>query len=174
MPATKQPLEAFQKGFESTPGNQCSLVTLNDQNDVGAAKEAALQAMSNGADILTANANLAGTGVWQAVAAQGGDKVFAVGTISDVNSQAPKNMLFSAGNDLSASILAIVKSIKDGTVARGQAISIHLSTPGGPAVYPIIWNPNIDASVMTPALKQELQDDLSKIASGSLQVPAVQ
>ena len=118
MPATKLPLLGFQKGFESVPGNTCSIVTLNDQNDVGAAKEAALQAMSSGADILTANANLAGTGVWQAVAAQGGDKVFAVGTVGDVNSQAPKNMLLSAAQDVPFSIFNAVKAINGFDQAR--------------------------------------------------------
>ena len=52
LPATKVPLEGFQAGFESIPGNEFSMIILKDGNDVGAGKEAALQAMASGADIL--------------------------------------------------------------------------------------------------------------------------
>ncbi len=174
MPATKLPMVAFQKGFETVPGNSCSLVILNDQNDVGAAKEAALQAMSNGADIITANANLAGSGVWQAVAAQGGDKVFAVGTVGDVNSQAPKNMLLSATQDLPYSIFNVVKAIANGTIKPGSSASLRLENPGDELAYPIAWNDGIDPKVLTPALKAEIQDNLNKIKSGELKVPQIQ
>jgi basic membrane protein A and related proteins len=174
LPATKLPMLGFTKGFESVQGNKCSLVTLNDQNDVGAAKEATLQAMSNGADIITANANLAGSGVWQAVAAQGGDKVFAVGTVGDVNSQAPKNMLLSAAQDVPTSIFNAVKAIKTKTIKPGSAIELKLENPGDDAAYPIVWNPDISSSVMTPAVKAEIQANIDKIKSGALKVPAVQ
>jgi len=173
LPATKLPNEGFIAGFESVPGNKCSLVTLNDQNDVGAAKEAALQAMAGGADILSANANLAGSGVWQAVAEQGGDKVFAVGTVGDVNSQAPKNMLFSLTQDVPTSIFTALKSIKEKTIKPGSAISLRLDN-GDAAAYPIVFNPDIDPAVLTAAMKAELQANMDQIASGAIKVPGVQ
>ncbi len=137
MPATKLPMQGFVQGFESVAGNKCSLVTLNDQNDVGAAKEAALQAMNDGADIITANANLAGSGVWQAVKDNGADKVYAVGTVGDVNEQAPKNMLFSATQDVPMSIFNAVKAIKDGTIKPGSGIELRFENKGDEAAYPI-------------------------------------
>lgn len=174
MPATKLPNEGFIAGFESVPGNECSLVTLNDQNDVGAAKEAALQAMANGADILSANANLAGSGVWQAVAEQGGDKVFAVGTVGDVNSQAPKNMLFSLAQDVPTSIFNAIKAIKEKTIEPGSSITFRLQNPGDLAAYPIVFNPDLPANVLTAEAKAELQANIDKISSGAIKVPGVE
>ena len=173
LPATKEPMQSFVAGFETVAGNKCSLVVLNDQNDVGAAKEAALQAMAGGADILTANANLAGSGVWQAVAEKGADKVFAVGTVSDVNSQAPKNMLFSLAQDVPTSIFTAVKSIKEKTIKPGSAVILRLDN-GDEAAYPIVFNPDLDPAVMTAALKAELQANIDQIKSGALKVPGVQ
>ncbi len=170
LPATKLPNEGFIAGFESVPGNECSLVTLNDQNDVGAAKEAALQAMADGADILSANANLAGSGVWQAVAEQGGDSVYAVGTVGDVNAQAPKNMLFSLAQDVPTSIFNAVKAIKEKTIEPGSAIELRLENPGDLAAYPIVFNPDLDPSIMTDELKAELQANIEKISSGEIKV----
>jgi basic membrane lipoprotein Med (substrate-binding protein (PBP1-ABC) superfamily) len=97
-----------------------------------------------------------------------------VGTVSDVNSQAPKNMLLSAAQDVPTSIFNSVKSIKDGTIKRGSAIELRLENPGDDAAYPIVWNPDIDPSVMTPAIKAEIQANLDKIKSGELKVPAIQ
>lgn len=174
LPATKRPNQGFIAGFESIPGNTCSLVVLNDQNDVGAAKEAALQAMANGADILSANANLAGSGVWQAVDTAGGANVFAVGTVGDVNDQAPKNMLFSAAQDVPTSIFNVVKAIKDGSIKPGSTSELRLENPGDELAYPIVDNPGIDPAVFTPALKAEFEDMLKKIKSGEIKVPGVE
>lgn len=173
MPATKLPNQGFIMGFESIPGNKCSLVTLNDQNDVGAAKEAAVQAINAGADILTANANLAGSGVWQALKDNGGSKVFGVGTVGDVNDQAPNNMLVSAAQDVPAAIFNAIKAIKDGTIKRGSGIVFRYENPGDEAAYPLIWNPNIPATVLTPELKAEVASNLKKIATGELKVPEI-
>ena len=173
LPATKLPMEGFKAGFESVAGNTCSLVILNDQNDVGAAKEAALQAMNNGADILSANANLAGSGIWQAVDTAGGNKVFSVGTVGDVNSQAPKNMLFSATQDAPTSIFNVVKAIKEGTIKPGSSSALRLENPGDELAYPIAYNSGIDPTVFTPELKAEFEGMLKKIKSGEIKVPGV-
>lgn len=174
LPATKLPMEGFKAGFESIPGNTCSLVILNDQNDVGAAKEAALQAIADGADILSANANLAGSGVWQAVDTAGGTKVFAVGTVSDVNNQAPKNMLFSAAQDVPTSIFKVVKAIKEGTIKPGSASTLRLENPGDELAYPVVYNPDLQPGVFTPELKAEFEGILAKIKSGEIKVPGVE
>ncbi len=174
LPATKLPNQAFIAGFESIAGNKCSLVTLNDQNDVGAAKEAALQAMAEGADILSANANLAGSGVWQAVAEKGDDKVFAVGTVGNVNDQAPKNMLVSMTQDAPTSIFNAIKAVKEGTLKPGTSINLNIKNPGDLAAYPIVFNDGVDPKVLTPEMKADLQATIAKIQSGALQVPGVQ
>lgn len=173
MPATKLPMQGFVQGFESIPGNKCSLVTLNDQNDVGAAKEAALQAMNNGADTITANANLAGSGVWQAVKDNGADKVYSVGTVGDVNDQAPNNMLWSATQDVPMSIFNAVKAIQTGTIKPGSGIELRFENKGDEAAYPIAWNPNISSSVVTPEIKAEIENNLKKIQTGELKVPEI-
>ena len=167
IPATKVPLEGFQAGFESIPGNTFSLVMLKDGNDVGAGKEAALQAMAGGADILIANANLAGDGVLQAVAEQGGDKVYAIGTIGDQTSKAPKNLLVSATLNIPQALFAIGKAVKDGTMKGDQVRAFTLQDED---VYQFIYNP-ATASLVTPEVKAVVDDTLKKLQAGDIQVP---
>jgi basic membrane protein A len=166
MPATRIPIQGCQQGFESISGNKFNIVVLNDQNDVGAAKEAAIQAMSNGADILIANANLAGNGVLQAVAENGGDKVFAIGTISDESSAAPKNVLVSGELNYTAALLTMAKSVKDGTITGAKPYKIFLTDQD---VYPFAYNPGT-ASVVTAEMKAFVDDTVKKIQSGAITV----
>ena len=167
IPATKLPLEGFQAGFESIPGNEFSMIILKDGNDVGAGKEAALQAMAGGADMLIANANLAGDGVLQAVAEQGGDKVFAIGTIGDQTSKAPKNVLVSATLNIPQALFSIAQAVKDGTTEGGNVRSFTVNDEG---VYQFVYNPET-AALVTPEVQAAVEDTLSKIRAGEVQVP---
>jgi simple sugar transport system substrate-binding protein len=166
IPAITMPLEGFVAGFKSIPGNECSLIMLKDGNDVGAAKEAALQAIADGADVLIANANLAGDGVIQA-AAEKGAGVWVVGTISDKTSLAPKNVLVSSTLNVSAALFSLGKDVKEGKMKGGQVRGFTLKDEG---VYDFIWNPDT-ASVVTPEIKAIAEDTLKKIKADEVKVP---
>jgi simple sugar transport system substrate-binding protein len=165
LPATKIPLEGFQAGFNSIPGNSCSMVILKDGNDVGAAKEAALQAIADGADILIANANIAGTGVLQAVAENEG-KVWGIGTIGDQTNLAPKGVLVSATLNVSEALFSIAKAVKEGTMKGGR---VRVFTVNDPGVYDFVYNPET-ADLVTDEMKALLEDTLNKIKSGEIKV----
>ncbi|MGL4649612.1 MAG: BMP family ABC transporter substrate-binding protein, partial [Caldilineaceae bacterium] len=148
-PATSLPLEGFRQGFESIEGNTFTLITLRDGNDVGAGKEAALQAMAGGADILIANANLAGDGVLQAVSEEGGDAVWAIGTIGDQTSKAPNNLLASAPLNIPAALFSIAEAVQAGTQEGGAVRQFTINDEG---VYSFVYNEGT-ASVVTDELK---------------------
>ncbi len=165
-PATKLPLEGFRQGFESIPGNTFSMIVLRDGNDVGAGKEAALQAIASGADILIANANLAGDGVLQAVAEQGGDSVFAIGTIGNQNSKAPQNVLASAPLNIPQALFAIAQAAKEGTFEGGQVRAFTVSDEG---VYQFVYNEEL-ADIVTPELQALVDETIAKLKAGELTV----
>lgn len=166
IPAIRQPVEAFGAGFESIPGNEFSLVILQDGNDVGAAKEAALQAIADGADILTANANLAGDGVVQA-AAESGEGVWVVGTIGDKTELAPKNVLVSATLNVPAALFSFAQDLKAGKLKGGQVRAFTVQDEG---VYDFVWNPGT-AAVVTPEIKALVGETIEKIKAGEITVP---
>lgn len=165
-PATKLPLEGFRQGFESVPGHTFSMIVLRDGNDVGAGKEAALQAMAGGADILIANANLAGDGVLQAVAEQGGDSVFAIGTIGDQNSKAPQNVLASAPLNIPQALFAIAQAAKDGAFEGGQVRAFTVNDEG---VYQFVYNEEL-AAIVTPELQALVDETIAKLKAGEITV----
>lgn len=165
-PATKLPLEGFRQGFESVPGHTFSMIVLRDGNDVGAGKEAALQAIANGADILIANANLAGDGVLQAVAEQGGDRVFAIGTIGNQNSKAPQNVLASALLNIPQALFAVAKSAKEGTFEGGHVRAFTVNDEG---VYQFVYNEEL-ADIVTPELQALVDGTIAKLKAGEITV----
>lgn len=165
-PATKLPLEGFRQGFESVPGHTFSLIVLRDGNDIGAGKEAALQAMAGGADILIANANLAGDGVLQAVAEQGGDSVFAIGTIGDQNSKAPQNILASAPLNIPQALFAVAQAAKDGVFEGGQVRAFTVNDEG---VYQFVYNEEL-AGIVTPELQALVDETITQLQAGEITV----
>jgi basic membrane lipoprotein Med (substrate-binding protein (PBP1-ABC) superfamily) len=165
-PATSLPLEGFRQGFESIEGNTFTLITLRDGNDVGAGKEAALQAMAGGADILIANANLAGDGVLQAVAEEGGDSVFAIGTIGNQNDKAPNNILASAPLNISQALYSIAQAVQGGTQEGGSVRQFTINDEG---VYNFVYNDNLSA-IVTDELKALVDETVAAIQAGEIVV----
>jgi basic membrane lipoprotein Med (substrate-binding protein (PBP1-ABC) superfamily) len=165
-PATSLPLEGFAQGFESIEGNEFTMITLRDGNDVGAGKEAALQAMAGGADIIIANANLAGDGVLQAVAEEGGDSVWAIGTIGDQTSKAPNNLLASAPLNIPVALFSIATAVQAGTQQGGAVRAFTINDEG---VYGYVYNDGT-AAVVTDELKALVDETVAKMQSGEIVV----
>ena len=164
--ATKNPTLGCQAGFESIPGNKFNVVILSDGSDTAAAKEAAIQAISNGSDVLMANADLAGQGVLQGVVENGNKNIYYIGVAGDYTKDGPNNVVVSISLDFGEALVSMAKAVKDGTAVGNQTKMFTINDPG---VYPVIYNPNMD-SVVTPELKAFFQDDVNKIKSGEIQV----
>ncbi|MGA6974223.1 MAG: BMP family protein, partial [Candidatus Binatus sp.] len=94
LPSIKLFFEGFKRGFLSVqPKGRILISYTGNFDDVGAAKEAALAQIGQGADVLIHNADAAGLGVFLA-AEQG--HAYAFGVFNNQNSVAPDVVLASA------------------------------------------------------------------------------
>ncbi|MEO8294142.1 MAG: BMP family protein [Gemmatimonadota bacterium] len=114
LPPIKLAYTAWVNGALSmNPAIQTRSVYLNSFDDVAAGREAALQLIALGADMLHHNADAAALGLFQAVKESPG--VFAFGANADQAALAPERVLGSAIIDLPRAFLAVGRSVKDGT-----------------------------------------------------------
>jgi basic membrane lipoprotein Med (substrate-binding protein (PBP1-ABC) superfamily) len=114
LPPIKQAYDAWVNGAHSmNPAIQTRSIYLNSFDDVAAGREAALQLIALGADMLHHNADAAALGLFQAVKESPG--VFAFGANADQTALAPERVLGSAVIDLPRAFLAVGKSVRDGT-----------------------------------------------------------
>lgn len=163
IPAISGPYEGLKQGFETVEGNTLSITYINSWEDVGAAKEAALAAVAEGADFIVANANIAGTGVFQ-VANE--NKIWTAGLNADQTSEAPDYILANGVIDYPASFLTIAKAVKDGTFVGNQPIVLTLKNED--AVY-LSYNPKTQ-NLITPEIQALVDEAAAKIKSGEILV----
>jgi basic membrane lipoprotein Med (substrate-binding protein (PBP1-ABC) superfamily) len=94
LPTIKATFEGFKRGFLSVrPGGRILISYTGNFNDVGAAKEATLAQIGQGADVFIHNADAAGLGVFLAAAQA---HAFAFGAFRNQNAVAPDVVLASA------------------------------------------------------------------------------
>src|SRR5271156_5027103 len=87
IPALKVAFDGFRRGFISLrPDGRVLVSFIGSFNDVGAAKEAALAQISQGADLLMHDADAAGLGVFDAAAEA---HIYAFGYSRNQNGVAP-------------------------------------------------------------------------------------
>ena len=163
IPAISSPYEGLKQGFETVKGNTFPVTYINSWEDVGAAKEAALAAIAQGADFIVANANIAGTGVFQ-VANE--NKVWTAGLNTDQTAEAPDYILANGITDYGAAFVIIAKSVKDGTFVGNQPIKMTLKDET--AVY-ISYNPKTQ-HLITPEIQALVDEAAAKIKSGEILV----
>ena len=93
LPALRLTFEGFKRGFLSVqPKGRVLVSYIGNFDDVGAAKEAALAQISQGADVLIHDADAAGLGVFEAASQA---HVYAFGTFTNQNGVAPDVILAS-------------------------------------------------------------------------------
>ena len=118
LPAIRLTFEGFRRGFLASHPNGRMLVTYTGSfEDVGAAKEAALAQITQGADFLLHEADAAGLGVFQAATER---KVYAFGASRNQNDVAPTAVIASAVTDIPGAFLKIAAQIKDGDFKPGM------------------------------------------------------
>jgi basic membrane protein A and related proteins len=112
LPAIRLTFEGFRRGFQSArPGGRVLVSYIGSFEDVGAAKEAALAQISQGADLMFHNADAAGLGVFQAASQA---HIFAFGANRNQNDVAPDVVLASAVTDIPQAFLKIAAAVKKG------------------------------------------------------------
>ena len=115
IPPIKDALDGFVNGVKATKNDMpVSSIYLGSSQDVTAAKEAAVNMISRGADFIIPNANAAGIGVIQAVREAGPD-VCTFGVFTDMTSTAPSNILGTYLADYADGVERIVAGIKNGS-----------------------------------------------------------
>jgi basic membrane lipoprotein Med (substrate-binding protein (PBP1-ABC) superfamily) len=139
---------------------QTRSVYLNSFDDVAAGREAALQLIRLGADMLHHNADAAALGLFQAVKESPG--VFAFGANADQTALAPGRVIGSALIDLPRAFLLVGREVKAGTFTS-RVESFGLAS----GVVRYVPNPALAASV-PPELSARVDAARDSIIAGLL------
>jgi basic membrane lipoprotein Med (substrate-binding protein (PBP1-ABC) superfamily) len=110
LPSIRQTFEGFKRGFLSVqPKGRLLVSYIGKFDDVGAAKEAALAQISQGADLIVHDADAAGLGVFQAAAQA---HILAFGAIRNQKAVVPGVVLASAVTSTAQAFLRIATEVK--------------------------------------------------------------
>jgi basic membrane protein A and related proteins len=145
LPAIHLTFNGFRKGFLSARADGRVLTSFTGSfDDVGAAKEAALAQVSQGADLLFHNADAAGLGVFQAAHQKG---IFAFGANRNQNEIIPDTVLASAVTDIPQAFLNLATQIKAGNFHPAM---IELGMKDGEVK--VVYNPALAAKIAPDAM----------------------
>jgi basic membrane protein A and related proteins len=163
LPSIKLFFEGFKRGFLSVqPKGRILISYTGNFDDVGAAKEAALAQIGQGADVLIHNADAAGLGVFLA-AEQG--HVYAFGVFTNQNNVAPDVVLASAVTSTPLAFLKIATEVRDKTFHPGM---LEFGMQDG--MVSVVFNPKLEPRIPAAALERarKVEHDL---ATGKLILP---
>ncbi len=163
LPSIKLFFEGFKRGFLSAnPKGRILISYTGNFDDVGAAKEAALAQIGQGADVLIHNADAAGLGVF--LAAQQGH-AYAFGVFTNQNNVAPDVVLASAVTSTPLAFLKIATEVKNKTFHSGM---LEFGMHDG--MVSVVYNPKLVSQIPPAALERakKVEHDL---ATGQLVLP---
>ena len=145
LPSIRLTFEGFKRGFLSVQPKGHVLVSYTGNfNDVGAAKEAALAQVSQGADVLIHNADAAGLGVFEAAQER---HVYAFGTFTNQNGVAPDVVIASSVTSTPEAFLKIATEVKE---HRFHPRMIEYGMSDG--MVEIVINPRLESRIAASAL----------------------
>jgi basic membrane lipoprotein Med (substrate-binding protein (PBP1-ABC) superfamily) len=147
LPTIKATFEGFKRGFLSArPSGRILTSYTGNFNDVGAAKEAALAQIGQGADVFIHNADAAGLGVFQAAAQA---HAFAFGAFNNQNGVAPDVVLASAVTSIPRAFLKIAGEVKDRRFHPGMLV---FGMKDG--MVKIVLNPRLESRIPVATLER--------------------
>jgi basic membrane protein A and related proteins len=147
LPSIKATFEGFKRGFLSVQPKGRVLVSFTGNfNDVGAAKEAALAQISQGADVLIHNADAAGLGVFEAASQA---HVFAFGAFNNQNDVAPDVVLASAVTSTPLAFLKIAQQVKSKQFHTGM---LEFGMKDG--MVHVVFNPKLESQIPPAAIER--------------------
>jgi basic membrane protein A and related proteins len=165
LPSIRLTFEGFRRGFLSArPAGRVLISYTGSFEDVGAAKEAALAEVSQGADILFHNADAAGLGVFQAAEQS---HIYAFGSNRNQNDVAPDAVLASAVTDIPKAFLRIATEVKLG---RFHPAMIEFGMKDG--MVRVVYNEQLKARIPAPALARAEQAS-QEIIAGKVALPTM-
>jgi basic membrane lipoprotein Med (substrate-binding protein (PBP1-ABC) superfamily) len=164
IPSVKSGFIAFEAGAKSVqPDFTVTQSFIGNWEDVGAAKEATLALIDQGADFIFQNADAAGLGVFQAVQEHQG--VFAFGSNKNQNDVAPAAILASAVLDVPQAFLNVARRVKEKTF---RAEIMRLGMKDG--VVALAINPRLQNRI-PPPVSAKIEEVKSGILAGSVEIP---
>jgi basic membrane lipoprotein Med (substrate-binding protein (PBP1-ABC) superfamily) len=166
IPSVKSTFMAYEAGAKAVnPNFEVITSYVGNWEDVGAAKEAALALVQQGADALIHNADAAGLGVFQAARDR---NVWAFGANKDQNDVAPSVVLASATIDIPRAFVTVARQVKDGTfVAKVEKFGMR------DGVVSLVYNPAL-ADRIPPEAKARVDAAQRDIVAGTLTVPTAE
>lgn len=165
LPSIRLFFQGFKRGFLSAmPKGRILISYTGNFDDVGAAKEAALAQISQGADVLIHNADAAGLGVFLAAEQA---HVFAFGVFNNQNSVAPDVVLASAVTSIPLAFLKIATEVKDKRFHPGM---LEFGMQDG--MVSVVFNPRLTARIPPAALERALKAE-HDLATGRLLLPPI-
>ena len=163
LPSIKLFFEGFKRGFLSVqPKGRILISYTGNFDDVGAAKEAALAQIGQGADVLIHNSDAAGLGVFLA-AEQG--HAYAFGVFTNQNNVAPDVVLASAVTSTPLAFLKIATEVKEKRFHPGM---LEFGMQDG--MVTVVFNPKLESQIPAPALARALKVE-HDLATGQLVLP---
>lgn len=144
-------------------GAEVLLTGLDSFDDPGAAREAALAQIDQGADVIHAAMNTGNLGVYEAAEANTDVPVFVVTEFGDYHEQSPETILTSATRDQAAIIGEVVTRIEAGEFT-GEKIEVEMTTDHEPLAP---FRGLADESIL-----EDAKDIQAQIANGDIVVPA--
>ena len=147
LPSIKLTFEGFKRGFLSMrPDGRVLISYTGNFNDVGAAKEATLAQIGQGADVFIHNADAAGLGVFQAAAQA---HAFAFGAFNNQNAVAPDVVLASAVTSTPLAFLKIAGQVKERRFHPGMLV---FGMKDG--MVKVVLNPKLEARIPAAAIER--------------------
>lgn len=163
VPSIRSTFKAFRAGAEAArPGIKVLEVFTGQDNDVAAAKQAALKTIEQGADFLIHQANAAAQGVFDACKEKG---VWAFGANLDQNENASGVVVASAVIVARPAFVALAKQVRDGTY-KGSVVLMGMQD----GAIDFRANPALKAKIDAKVLG-EIGAMRAKVMDGSLVVP---
>lgn len=165
LPAVKLTFEGFKMGFHSVrPKGRVLISYTGSFDDVGAAKEAALAQISQGADFMFHNADAAGLGVFQAAQQS---HIYAFGANRNQNNVAPNTVLASAVTHIPKAFLRVATEIKEHRFHPGM---IQYGMKDG--MVDVVYNPGLKPKIPPEAL-QKASEAEQGIIDGRIALPTL-
>jgi len=147
LPSIKMTFDGFRRGFLSVRPKGRILVSYTGKfDDVGAAKEAALAQINQGADVLIHDADAAGLGVFQAASQA---HVYAFGAIRNQNDVAPDVVLASAVESTPQAFLKIATEVKEHRFHPGM---LEFGMEDG--MVKVVLNPRLQSRIPASTMEQ--------------------
>lgn len=162
IPTIVKTLVGFDLGAKYVnPNIKVLSAVTGDGDDANKSKEQALSFISQGADVLMANANAAGRGVYVAAEEKG---VWAIASISGEFDTYTKGLIASTKVDMSTSIFQVAEKVKEGNY---KAAAEMYGVKEG--IVALVYSPKLETKI--PKDVQDKIDDIKdKLKSGEIDV----